>query len=78
MTKRYFSESPSPSYPPSPSNFNDIISSFKKDDLLILGIVLILLGEGCRDKELLLTLGFLFVSDKIDIAEKLLPRDSLD
>ena len=73
MTKRYFSESPS-SPDSLPGNIKGFLSGLKKDDLIIIGIVLILLGEGCRDKELLIMLGFLFVSDKIDIAEKLLSK----
>ena len=73
MTKRYFSENPS-SPNNLPENITDFLSGLKKDDLIIIGIVLILLGEGCRDKELLIMLGFLFVSDKIDIAEKLLSK----
>ncbi|MDO5478045.1 MAG: hypothetical protein Q4G23_02655 [Clostridia bacterium] len=73
MTKRYFSESSPSSSPNNPDkNLNDILSGLKKDDLIILGIVLILLGEGCRDKELLITLGFLFLSDKPGILNNLL------
>lgn len=54
MTKRYFSE-------PS-KGLSDILSSVKKDDLVLLGLILFLIGDGCEDKELLLVLGFLFVS----------------
>ncbi|MBR6720330.1 MAG: hypothetical protein IKL74_05410 [Clostridia bacterium] len=64
MTKRYFSEGTSQPASSIGKNLNDILSGLKKDDLIILGIVLILLGEGCEDKELLLMLGFLFISDK--------------
>lgn len=70
MTKRYFSES-IPKGSPN-KDLSDILSGLKKDDLIILGIVLILLGEGCRDKELLLMLGFLFISDKPGILNNLL------
>ena len=69
MTKRYFNES-SPKEPI--KNFSDIFKGMKKDDLLILGIILILIGDGCEDKELLLMLGFLFVSEKTDFAKNLL------
>lgn len=58
MTKRYFSEPI--------SGLSDILSSVKKDDLVLLGLILFLIGDGCEDKELLLVLGFLFVSGKID------------
>lgn len=58
MTKRYFSE-------PS-KGLSDILSRVPKDDLIILGLILFLIGDGCEDKELLLILGFLFLSDKIN------------
>lgn len=58
MTKRYFSEPA--------DGLISILSSVKKDDLVLLGLILFLIGDGCEDKELLLVLGFLFVSGKID------------
>ena len=58
MTKWYFSEPA--------GGLSNILSSVKKDDLVLLGLILFLIGDGCEDKELLLVLGFLFVSDKID------------
>lgn len=58
MTKRYFSEPK--------SGLPELLSSIKKDDLVLLGLILFLIGDGCEDKELLLALGFLFVSGKLD------------
>lgn len=58
MDKRYFSEPG--------KGLSDLLSSVKKDDLVLLGLILFLIGDGCEDKELLLALGFLFVSDKLD------------
>lgn len=58
MDKRYFSEPV--------KGLSDMLSSVKKDDLVLLGLILFLIGDGCEDKELLLALGFLFVSDKLD------------
>ena len=71
MTKRYFNESPEKNQKEPLKNFPDIFKGMKKDDLLIIGIILILLGDGCEDKELLLLLGFLFVSDKTDFTKNL-------
>ena len=71
MTKRYFNESPEKNQKEPLKNSPDIFKGMKKDDLLIIGIILILLGDGCEDKELLLLLGFLFVSDKTDFTKKL-------
>lgn len=72
MTKRFFSETPyQKSSPGLPESFNQILSQFKKDDLLLIGIILILLGDGCDDKELLIILGLLFISDKINFINKL-------
>ncbi len=59
MTKRYFSER---SYPA----FFDILKGIEKDDLVLLGLILLLIGDGCEDKELLLILGFLYISNKTD------------
>lgn len=47
MTKRYFRDSPLP---------------LRKDDLVLLGLILLLLGEESDDTELLLLLGVLFAS----------------
>ncbi len=63
MTKRYFSEKPN-------LNLPDLLKNAKKDDLILLGLILFLIGDGCEDKELLLMLGFLFVSEKIPLMEK--------
>ncbi len=57
MTKRYFHDT-------STSPLSQLFSSFKKDDLVLLGVFLFLLGEGCDDKELLVILGALFFSDR--------------
>lgn len=57
MTKRYFSERTSPA-------FFDILKGIEKDDLVLLGLILFLIGDGCEDKELLLILGFLYISNK--------------
>ncbi len=66
MTKRYFSE-------PS-KGLSDILSSVPKDDLVLLGLILFLIGDGCEDKELLLILGFLFLSDKINTDKGILSQ----
>lgn len=72
MTKRFFTESSSKSNLSfSPDGINALFSLLKKDDLVLLGIILILLGDGCEDKELLIMLALLFVSDKISITDKL-------
>ncbi len=63
MTKRYFSESPK-------FNLPDFLKTYKKDDLILLGLILFLIGDGCEDKELLFMLGFLFVTEKIPFFEK--------
>ncbi len=63
MTKRYFSEKNN-------LPLSDLLKNAKKDDLILLGIILFLIGDGCEDKELLLMLGFLFVSEKIPFWEK--------
>ena len=72
MTKRFFSDS---SYKNSSSVFQgNLLSAFshlKKDDLILIGIILILIGDGCEDKELLIILGLLFISDKISLPDKL-------
>lgn len=57
MTKRYFHDAGA-------SPFSQLFSSLKKDDLVLLGLFLFLIGEGCDDKELLVMLGVLFFSDK--------------
>ena len=62
MTKRYFSEREKLSLP-------DFLRNAKKDDLILLGLILFLIGDGCEDKELLLMLGFLFVAEKIPFLE---------
>ncbi len=70
MTKRFFNEKSK-----NHDSLTSLLSGLKKDDLILLGIILILLGDGCNDKELLIILGFLFVSDKINIREKLCSND---
>ena len=71
MTKRFFSDT---SYKNSSSVFQgNLLSAFshlKNDDLILIGIILILLGDGCEDKELLIILGLLFISDKISLPDK--------
>lgn len=62
MTKRYFSEKPKLDLP-------DFLKNAKKDDLILLGLILFLIGDGCEDKELLFMLGFLFVTEKIPFLE---------
>lgn len=57
MAKQYFIEpEKSQGFPLS------ILSSFKLDDLILLGLIFILLNDNCEDKELLLILAFLFIS----------------
>ena len=64
MTKRYFTESKKDVMP-------SFFSNLKKDDLILIGIILILLGDGCEDKELIIMLALLFISDKTNITDKL-------
>ena len=71
MTKRFFSDT---SLKNNSSVFQEnLFSAFshlKNDDLILIGIILILLGDGCEDKELLIILGLLFISDKISLPDK--------
>ncbi len=72
MTKRFFSETQSKNNASVfPKSLTSVFSGFKKDDLILIGIILILLGDGCEDKELLIILGLLFASDKINLIDKL-------
>ena len=77
MTKRFFSENQHSNNASGISEgLTSMFSRMKKDDLILLGIILILLGDGCEDKELLIILGLLFVSDKISITDKLFGNHS--
>lgn len=58
MTKRYFREPA--------KGLSELLASFQKDDLVLLGLILFLIGDGCEDKELLLILAYLFVSGRLD------------
>ena len=72
MAKIFFSESAKGnSFSVFPDGTGSVFSRLKKDDLILIGIMFILLGDGCEDKELLVILGLLFVSDKTSIKDKL-------
>ena len=50
-----------PSKPVSPAgNIGKILSGFEKDDYILLGIIAVLIWEGCDDYILLAALGYLF------------------
>ena len=42
-------------------NIGDIFSELKKDDYILLGIIAVLVFEGCDDYILLAALGYLFI-----------------
>lgn len=55
--------SPAPESPPQTKgglNVGDILSRLKKDDYILLGIIAVLVFEGCDDYILLAALGYLF------------------
>jgi len=41
---------------------NNIFGSLKLDDILLLGILIVMLNDDCDDKLMLIIIGFLFVS----------------
>ena len=43
------------------SNLSKILSEFDKDDYILLGIIAVLIFEGCDDYILLAALGYLFI-----------------
>ncbi|MDP4132935.1 MAG: hypothetical protein Q8882_02870 [Bacillota bacterium] len=59
MTKRFFQE---PESSPLGGPIASLLKKFKSDDLILLGLILFLMKEDCEDKELLLLLGYLFVT----------------
>lgn len=55
---------PLPKSPPTQRNglnVGEILSGFKKDDYILLGLIAILVFEGCDDYILLAALGYLFI-----------------
>ena len=52
---------PSPSPAPVMGNIGKLLSGFDKDDYILLGIIAVLIFEGCDDYILLAALGYLFV-----------------
>ena len=68
----FFSETPNKNSATAlTSGLPSFFSNMKKDDLILIGIILVLIGDGCEDKELLLILGLLFISDKVNLKDKL-------
>ena len=41
---------------------NNIFGSLKLDDILLLGILIVMLNDDCEDKLMIVIIGFLFVS----------------
>ena len=73
MTKMFFSENSNKNTSPvSENGLSSFFAHLKKDDLILIGIILVLIGDGCEDKELLLILALLFISDKINLKDKLM------
>lgn len=50
-----------PSLPKSGLNVGEILSRFEKDDYILLGLIAVLVFEGCDDYILLAALGYLFI-----------------
>ena len=51
---------PSPAPKPIPGNIGKILAGFDKDDYILLGLIAVLVFEGCDDYILLAVLGYLF------------------
>ena len=51
----------SPSPPKGGLNVGEILSRFEKDDYILLGLIAVLVFEGCDDYILLAALGYLFI-----------------
>ena len=51
---------PSPSPAPVMGNMGKLLSGFDKDDYILLGLIAVLIWEGCDDYILLAALGYLF------------------
>ena len=46
---------------PLPGNLGKILAGFDKDDYILLGLIAVLIFEGCDDYILLAALGYLFI-----------------
>ena len=58
VPKPYAAPSPTPAS--IPGNIGKILSGFDKDDYILLGLIAVLIFEGCDDYILLAALGYLF------------------